>query len=61
MEETQKSKRTTSHRFLKADISILVRVGHFYFGLTPWKTRLANFPEKGYIVRTREPGTYPLP
>jgi hypothetical protein len=34
LEETQKSIGTTSRCFLKADISTLLRIGHFYFALT---------------------------
>jgi hypothetical protein len=34
MEETQKSIGTTPRCFLKADISTLLRIGHFYFALT---------------------------
>ena len=34
MEKTQKSIGTTSRCLLKADIFTLLRIGHFYFGLT---------------------------
>lgn len=53
MEETQKSKRTTSHCFLKADISILVRVGHFYFGLTYSFTIIDIVSNRAYIPGVR--------
>jgi hypothetical protein len=49
MEETQKSIGTTSRCFLKADISTLVRIGHFYFALTYLFGIIDNDLIKAYI------------
>ena len=51
MEETQKSIGTTSCCFLKADISTLVRVGHFYFALTNRVFTLDRYPGFGYSAQ----------